>query len=744
MSKPDKHVKNDPDYRMRRSLNDVLTEAINDLAQHGFDSAARIERWMRALREAAEATLTSRRTMERILNDALLTIYKRMVERDGILKYHPGVERFTLQQIKPSLRAELDRRIMASAELIKLNREEAIQKTLQRFAGWSTSIPKGGSKTVNRKEVRKDVRKSIVSAKFAERRVIIDQGTKLVSAINDIVAKDSGAIAGQWVSNFRQAGYDYREEHRERDGKVYVVRDNWASEKGYIKPKHGYMDEITKPAEEPFCLLGDTKIDLFDGAEKVYRRWYEGRIIIISTAVGRVLRTTPNHPIMTPNGWVAAGLLNEGDSVIEVCHESIEATKLDTNQNQPTFAQFFHSMRKIGFFEETRDGMGMNFHGDGSNENINIISFDRPLGFNVQSKCLQAIDHFYFTLADFLLSSIGVIFELRDRFSRSTNGSMSLVLGSLSVPLYSIVERAVIGRTQSLQDQRVRNAKGFSKLIGIFSRIVSSKKFDAIQRDSWSRSKINVAINVPVPNGHGTHAKSGGNLAKRFPLRTQTSNIICIKYEFFAGHVYNLQTATGWFVGNGIIVSNCRCHYRYFFNLRDIPSDMLTEKGKNKLAEVRAEIARSRKDSDDDSNRLIFEAARRFDRLKYLEGLKQIILSPEGNQWHAGYDPDKDEIVIQPKFERETVETRLHIMLHEAGHRGQDVDADTYEKFKKLHLNQISSFLSMANSEHLEAYQKTGKVEDSIASEVFAESYARFMMRLEMPEELRQFWRQRQ
>ena len=420
-----------------RTLNDVLTEAINDLAQHGFDSAARIERWMRALREAAEATLTSRRTMERILNDALLTIYKRMVERDGILKYHPGVERFTLQQIKPSLRAELDRRIMASAELIKLNREEAIQKTLQRFSGWATSIPKGGSKTVNRKKEKRDIRKSIVSEKFVARRVVIDQGHKLVSSINDLVAKDGGAIAGRWNSHWRQTNYNFREDHKERDGEVYLFRNSWARKAGFVKVgKAGYSDEITQPAEEVYC----------------------------------------------------------------------------------------------------------------------------------------------------------------------------------------------------------------------------------------------------------------------------------------------------------------RCFWTFVYNLRDLPSDMLTEKGKNKLAEVRAEIARSRKDSDDDSNRLIFEAARRFDRLKYLEGLKQIIVSPEGSQWHAGYDPDKDEIVIQPKFERETVETRLHIMLHEAGHRGQDVDADTYEKFKKLHLNQISSFLSMANSEHLEAYQKTGKVEDSIASEVFAESYARFMMGKEMPDVLREFW----
>jgi hypothetical protein len=51
-------------------------------------------------------------------------------------------------------------------------------------------------------------------------------------------------------------------------------------------------------------------------------------------------------------------------------------------------------------------------------------------------------------------------------------------------------------------------------------------------------------------------------------------------------------------------------------------------------------------------------------------------------------------------------------------------------------------FLAMANEKHLEDFRRTGKV-DSVAAEVFAESYSRYMLGLGMPGHLKQFWRMR-
>ena len=232
---------------------DIITQAVNELSEHGYDSSERVAYWSELIRNAAEKIARPGPMMEKLLKDTLNKVYHQLVEKEGVLKTS-FVDRFTLERIKPELRAELDRRIMASASLIKLNREEAIDTTVRRFQGWATSIPKGGSAEPEKVKTKKDVRKAMANLQFQERRVLVDQGHKLASAINATVAQGNGAIAARWHSNWRQAGYQFREDHKERDNKIYLLKDSWARFQGLIKPSSvGYLEDITQPAEEPFC-----------------------------------------------------------------------------------------------------------------------------------------------------------------------------------------------------------------------------------------------------------------------------------------------------------------------------------------------------------------------------------------------------------------------------------------------------------------------------------------------------------
>lgn len=240
--------------RTRGGFYATITAAVKDVVEHGFDSEARVRFWMEEIRKAAVAEMVPADQLSEVLDATLRAIYRKLVDRGLIARYHPGIHRFTIERIRPQLRSELDRRILASANLIKLNREAAIQKTLQRFAGWSTSIPVGGTDAANKTKTVMEVRKALKSLPFEERRVLIDQGHKLTSSLNDILAKDGGALACTWHSHWRQRGYDYREDHKERDGLFYAVRDNWAITQGLMKRgPNGYSDEITTPGEEVFC-----------------------------------------------------------------------------------------------------------------------------------------------------------------------------------------------------------------------------------------------------------------------------------------------------------------------------------------------------------------------------------------------------------------------------------------------------------------------------------------------------------
>ena len=232
----------------------VVERAVADISEHGFDTEGRVEFWMGELRKAAAAHLMPEHEMAARLRDALGAIYGRLVEKGQYARYHPGIAQFTVDRLRPHLRAELDRRILASANLIKLNRVDAIEATLRRFQGWSSSVPRGGERDGSRSETGKAIKKSLKQLPFESRRVIIDQGMKLTSSINSIIATDGGAIAARWRSHAGELNYKARPEHAARNNHVYLIRDSWAYKAGLVKPgRDGYTDQITQPAQEIFC-----------------------------------------------------------------------------------------------------------------------------------------------------------------------------------------------------------------------------------------------------------------------------------------------------------------------------------------------------------------------------------------------------------------------------------------------------------------------------------------------------------
>lgn len=157
-----------------RTLYEVLTDAVNYYVNHGWDSEKSLLEWCRKLRVAAQRETPD----DTVARKHLTAIYSRLVIDGGALRDQPpdGPKKITVEKLKPEFRKELDRRIFASANLIKLNREQAIEKTIQRFQGWVTSIPPDGVSEIDRREVKSGFQKSVKDMDFISRRVAIDQG----------------------------------------------------------------------------------------------------------------------------------------------------------------------------------------------------------------------------------------------------------------------------------------------------------------------------------------------------------------------------------------------------------------------------------------------------------------------------------------------------------------------------------------------------------------------------------------
>lgn len=242
------------------SFASILEEAVAYFTEHGFASESKLDEYTQRLRHAAEREASNSARVEQMLRNGLGQVYKRATSARSIGR-HVGVGKYAIERLRPTMRAELERRIRVSADLIVLNRRQTIEKTLQRFAGWISSVPKGGSRVVKKREVKSDIRKPLASLPFVERRVLIDQGHKLAASINETIARENQALAIKWRSHWKEANYDYRPDHKARDGKVYALRGNWALQRGLMKPgKVGYYEDISAVGEEVFCRCYGTYI----------------------------------------------------------------------------------------------------------------------------------------------------------------------------------------------------------------------------------------------------------------------------------------------------------------------------------------------------------------------------------------------------------------------------------------------------------------------------------------------------
>jgi len=136
---------------------------------------------------------------------------------------------------------------------------------------------------------------------------------------------------------------DIEVEHSTEDGRMVTV---------HIA---GSVDEaIGKGLMHPQCFPGHVLVSAPSGIRAADARWYEGDLVVVHTAAGHELPVTPNHPVLTPEGWVAAGLLQIGQDVLSysVNHQRMmpfDASMRPGDEQVPTpIGEVFDALRQAG------------------------------------------------------------------------------------------------------------------------------------------------------------------------------------------------------------------------------------------------------------------------------------------------------------------------------------------------------------------------------------------------------------
>lgn len=282
------------------------------------------------------------------------------------------------------------------------------------------------------------------------------------------------------------------------------------------------------------CFPGTTSVS--GRVKRAMRHWYEGEIVEVRTAFGLNLSGTPNHPILTPQGWVGIGQLHEGSDLVRCAesgrNENLSPDGPNVDDSDPTIEQVFNALSGLGLAKRLTH-LAVDFHGDKPTHDVDIVGSDSVLLYGRNAETIEHIGKIllalpFFDSRDLLVDGLGAQFGIGSRTGSADGISVRNQSG--------LFREASSGKAQEIGFRAA--AHGQSAAL--------ERADDGAARDAeLARYGQDRALSQ-VHMAHGS-----------------VDRVVSISRRWFAGHVYNLECEDGIYVANGVVAHNCRCSCVY-------------------------------------------------------------------------------------------------------------------------------------------------------------------------------------
>lgn len=302
------------------------------------------------------------------------------------------------------------------------------------------------------------------------------------------------------------------------DARVCPICDTFEREGPYA------LIEAPAPSIHPFCVVGSTLVESPSVVRAATVRDYVGDVITIRTASGYELTGTPNHPVATRGGWVPLAELKVGTDVI-----SSTGAQWKLNSVNPDVDNIPSAIKDVAESFSVRFGpmpvVAEDFHGDGAGSKVHVVFTDGLLAGELKSPFVEHVTEMSFGGRDVLADTIFDVEGAIDERFKTALASSDSVMGSA-------------GESLTFFGRRLRHAREHA-LAAIAGR------------DSTFEESVS----------HDVAADAEGFCERLLTLSGEVAldQVVGVDRGSFAGHVYNLDTVDGWYIGNGIVTHNCRC-----------------------------------------------------------------------------------------------------------------------------------------------------------------------------------------
>jgi len=381
-----------------------------------------------------------------------------------------------------------------------------------------------------------------------------DQTSKATSALNAARMKGLGIRKFRWLHS--SGGKEPRPLHVVMSGNIYSLDDP-----PVIDDRTG---ERGLPGQLINCFPGSTQVSLANGCRNLWRYWHSGEVSVIRVEGHGVVECTPNHPILTGRGWLAAHEIQEGDYLVAREPEDVDAVD-DEKAKRVTFADLFVAAARAQGSVSAAGAM-FDFHGDVPPEDVDCVSTEQMLAFAAGQEGrklgLPAPDG----SSDDVGLSVGreVVHALRPGAGAQSD---PLVAGQ-SAHADTTGARAVPQHHAALGEDVGDDVSGAPVGLGESEHALAGRVafLDdvALGASDFGRravQTVDASLGECVSQTVSTAPQSAGELDIGLPFAHRLLRVVEKGSRIFAGHVYTMETNVGWYhVAPAMIVSkNCRC-----------------------------------------------------------------------------------------------------------------------------------------------------------------------------------------
>lgn len=301
------------------------------------------------------------------------------------------------------------------------------------------------------------------------------------------------------------------------------------------------------------CFVGTDKVQTVSDVEKLFKRNYTGKIITITTATGNQITGTPNHPILTPEGWLPLDKINPNKHIVYSILDDTVGIISKKNVHVPTkLSKLFNSIREITVGKiQTTSSSTTKFNNNRTirNGKINILSTDRILRNWRQTIFNKHIIKDFFT---FIHNSIN-LFCLRVLSKFFFTRELVNMTSEVKIFTFSKLIKPTF--------RPIKFFNNFSWFNSIIEHINSSNSISVISTIMFAPLKLwhNPEFFKNICNSRSRSFILFCNFASGHTIPVFADNVIDKRCEFTNNcQVYNLQTSDNTYINNKIIVHNCQ------------------------------------------------------------------------------------------------------------------------------------------------------------------------------------------